>query len=350
MKILTIVGARPQFVKSAAISKEFQLRGINEIIVHTGQHYDKNMSKIFFDELNIPKEKYNLDINQLSHGAMTGRMMEKIESILCIEKPDYLLVYGDTNSTLAGAVAASKLHIDIIHIEAGLRSFNRRMPEEINRVITDNLSKFLFCPSSESVKNLDAEGINNSNSCVHIVGDIMKDTVELFNNSLKKQNKSFDIFVTIHREENITNRQKLSSIISALNHLSKDFSICFPIHPSTQNWIKKLDLKLDFKTIEPLSFTETLSTIKQTKLVITDSGGLQKEAYYLKRPSLIVREQTEWIEMLQEDVNTLCPANYITIIDTVNLKIGKNYKFNESIYGEGNSAKKICDVLLSNGG
>lgn len=348
IKIISVIGARPQFIKSAPLSKYFKASNINEIIIHTGQHYDPEMSKIFFDQLNIPKEKYNLGINQLSHGAMTGRMIEKIEEILLIEKPDFILVYGDTNSTLAAAIAAVKHHIKIIHVEAGLRSFNRKMPEEINRVLTDNISDILFCPSAEAVKNLYQEGINEENAIVSVVGDVMKDAIALFskNNSPYDDDMS-DILVTVHREENITSKEKLSKIVNGLNALSEEYNLIFPLHPSTKKRLQEHNLKLNFKISKPFGFLEMIRKIKGTGLVITDSGGLQKEAYYLEKPSLIIRDQTEWVELLQDNVNTLCPTNSDMIINQAKIKLDEKYNFQRNIYGN-DVSNKIIEIIKKN--
>ena len=350
LKIISVVGARPQFIKSAPVSKAFNENKVNEIIIHTGQHFDPNMSSVFFEQLHIPREKYNLNINSLSHGAMTGRMMEKIETILLKESPDFVLVYGDTNSTLAAALAAAKLHIKIIHIEAGLRSFNRFMPEEINRVLTDNLSYMLFCPSEESVFNLKKEGITaGGDKKINIVGDVMKDAVKLFSSNEKPKKVNNRILVTIHREENIKELSKLKIIIDSLNQLSKQFEIIFPIHPSTTNKIKQNKLSLSFRTIDPLNFIEMINSVKESSLVITDSGGLQKDAYYLETPCVVLRDQTEWIELLKNDVNTLCPINKKDISDLVIKKLNSDYSFDADIYGNGDTANKIVKAILSGG-
>lgn len=343
MKICSVIGARPQFIKSAPLSKKLSERNIEEIIIHTGQHYDKNMSGIFFQQLNIPKEKYNLNINQLSHGAMTGRMIESIEKILLTEKPDYVLVYGDTNSTLAAALAASKLHIKIIHVEAGLRSFNRLMPEEINRLLTDHISEILFCASDDSIKNLTNEGIFKN---VKYVGDIMKDSMIFFGNGNEPTNEdTSDILVTIHREENVTNIKKLTNIVNSLNELSKNFKICFPIHPSTKKRIDQFNLKLEFETQSPVGFLEMIRKIKATKVALSDSGGLQKETYYLERPCVVLREETEWVELLSDNVNSLCNPEKRMIIDLVQEKIGTKFNYNNDMYGSGNTADNIVNLI-----
>ena len=350
MKIISIVGARPQFIKSAPLSIELKKRGDNEIVIHTGQHYDPNMSEVFFKEMSIPKEKYNLGINNLSHAAMTGRMMERIENILIEEKPDFLLVYGDTNSTLAGSLAASKMHIPIIHVEAGLRSFNRRMPEELNRILTDNLSTILFCPSDVAVSNLNNEGISEGWRKISIVGDIMKDTIHLFSQNQKAHKvKNDEILVTLHREENVKSPQKLKEFVAALNELSRHYHINFPIHPSTKNALIKNSISLEFSPIEPQSFTEMIGLINRSKLIITDSGGLQKESYYLNKPALILRDDTEWVELLAEDINTLCPLIAHDIVNEVTRKINEKYIFNPLIYGDGRAAKSMANIIVNGG-
>lgn len=351
MKICTVIGARPQFIKSAPLSKKLSCRNINEIIIHTGQHYDKNMSDIFFKQLNIPKEKYNLNINQLSHGAMTGRMIESIEDILLLEKPDYVLVYGDTNSTLAAAIAASKLHIKIIHVEAGLRSFNRLMPEEINRLLTDHISEILFCASDISIKNLKNEGVHKN---AIYVGDIMKDSMLFFGKENEPTSKDFsDILVTIHREESVKNKRKLTNIVNSLNQLSKKFKICFPIHPSTKKRIEEFNLSLEFETQNPVGFLEMIRKIKGTKVALSDSGGLQKETYYLEKPCIVLREETEWVELLTEGVNSLCSAKEDMIINLVTNKINTKFNYDQDMYGSGDTADKIVNFIeehFSNGG
>tara|TARA_B100001540_G_scaffold316422_1_gene346224 strand:+ start:1980 stop:3059 length:1080 start_codon:yes stop_codon:yes gene_type:complete len=347
-KICSIVGARPQFIKSSPFSaKVAESKCLEEIIIHTGQHYDKNMSEVFFDEMGIPKPKYKLNINNLSHGAMTGKMIEQIEQILIKESPDIVNVYGDTNSTLSGALAASKLQIPLSHVEAGLRSFNKKMPEEINRILTDHVSNLLFCPSEDSLKNLRNENIPDKQQKVIYVGDIMKDSIRLFNQkNLQTTKTRKEILITIHREETVNESNKLREIIVSMNELSKDYEIIFPIHPRTKSKINDLDISIKFKTIEPVSFTEMIKLIKRSDLVITDSGGLQKEAYYLKTPCIITRSETEWVEMLKNDINSLCELNSDLIIETVNKKIKSKYIFDEKIYEvkEGCTNKIISEI------
>lgn len=286
IKIITIIGARPQFIKAAILSKTFSESGkINEVIIHTGQHFDFNMDKIFFNELKIPEPIYNLNINSLSHGIMTGRMLIQIEKILFDEKPDYVLVYGDTNSTLAGALAAKKLYINLIHVEAGLRSFNMRMPEEINRILTDRISDLLFCPTDNAVQNLLNEGFQNFACTIINSGDVMLDLVIYFqktNKDLKNPYLSMKDFIlcTIHREENTQNSDRLISILNGLNRLSREIEIILPLHPRTRKIINDLNLKINFKTIEPVGYFKMMNLLQKCKLVITDSGGLQKEAFF----------------------------------------------------------------------
>jgi len=263
MKLITIIGARPQFIKAAAVSREIaKHNNIKEIIVHTGQHFDANMSEIFFDQMQIPKPDYNLEINSLSHGAMTGRMIEKIEEVLMIEKPDWMLVYGDTNSTIAGSLAAKKLHIKVAHVEAGLRSFNRNMPEEINRILTDKISDLLLCPTDLAVKNLQDEGIANQ-SLAEVVkcGDVMQDAAIFYADMARKPEIELPvkfILVTIHRAENTDDPKRLKSIVNALNEINDNIPIILPIHPRTRKILEKSDLKLDFKLIDPVGYLEMI--------------------------------------------------------------------------------------------
>ena len=349
MKIVTIIGARPQFIKSAPLSIAFKKFNLEEIVIHTGQHFDKNMSEVFFNEMKIPKPKYFLNINSLNHGAMTGRMLEEIEKILILEKPRYVLVFGDTNSTLAGALAASKLHIDVIHVEAGLRSYNRLMPEEVNRVLTDHLSKYLFCPSSSSIHNLEKEGITKTKSRhVSDVGDIMKDSLRLFSEKVGHLNEKKDtILCTIHRQENVGNKNALENIVNNLNELSKKYKIIFPLHPSTKKWIKKFDLKLKFDISEPLGFLEIIKALKECSIVITDSGGLQKEAYYLSKPCLTLREETEWIELLENGCNTVLGNNPKNLVEIVTNKLSEQLSFNSQLYGSGDTSDYIVEEIIN---
>jgi UDP-GlcNAc3NAcA epimerase len=349
MKIVTVIGARPQFIKASALSKLIRKqRNINEIIIHTGQHYDYEMSRIFFKELNIPQPKYNLNIKSKYHGAMTGKRREGREKILVKEKPDYTLVYGDTNSTLAGALASKKLHIPVIHIEAGLRSYNKKMPEEINRVLTDHCSDILFTPSKLAVQNLKHEGMRQ-NSIIN-VGDIMYDVFLSVYKNLKKKKKTYDILVTIHRAENTNSKSKMLNIIKNLNKLSNEYNILFPIHPRTkkamdQYKILKL-LNKKIKVTRPLSYKQTIYYLKYAKLLITDSGGMQKEAFFAKIQTLTIRNETEWPETINAKWNRLVDPKENLICKNVKKYIsfkGSNTK----PYGNGKATKLILKKIES---
>lgn len=357
-KIITVVGARPQFIKAAIVSRQLK-DNFEEIIVHTGQHYDNNMSDVFFEQLRIPKPQYNLGVGSGTHGKQTGKMLEKIEEIIFEEKPDYVLVYGDTNSTLAAALAASKLLIPVIHIESGLRSFNMNMPEEQNRILTDHISKILFCPTQTAVDNLKKEGITNN---VYNVGDVMCDSVlyysKLANKTLKKdtlnlkpiyEKKVIDkwYLTTIHRAENTYDDKNLLEILKALNEL--DELVIFPVHPRIKKMIDDLNNQFKYNNIyfvEPVDYLTMLFLTKNAKKVITDSGGLQKECYILNVPCITVRDQTEWVETLKRGYNTLSKPVYEELKEKIeNAQIVDSNKIN--YYGDGNSSKKIVNVLCS---
>ena len=328
MKIVTIIGARPQIIKAAALSraiKEYQKNDVREIIVHTGQHYDENMSQVFFDELDIPKPDYNLHVGSASHGVQTARMTEGIERILLDEQPDYIVMYGDTNSTLAGAVAASKIHIPIVHIEAGLRSFNKSMPEEINRIVCDHCSTLLFTPTATGYENLKHEGFKIGNEGPYTIdnpkichcGDIMYDNSLHFAklsaahtdivNRLQLENNGY-ILATIHRYSNTDNPEHLNAIFEALTQIAKETEIVLPLHPRTSkslqvNLRKELRETLEntpgIKLIAPASFFEMIELERHSRLIMTDSGGVQKEAYFFKKPGIILRPETEWVEIVE---------------------------------------------------
>lgn len=354
LKILTIVGARPQFIKAAAVSHSFKANDqIEETILHTGQHYDRDMSDVFFEEMSIPQPKYNLDIGGLSHGAMTGRMLELIEEVCVKEKPNVLLVYGDTNSTFAGALAAKKLQIKVAHVEAGLRSYNMKMPEEINRILTDRISDYLFCPTDKAIANLINEGISGQNIHVENTGDVMYDAIKLFTSASKKP--SFDLptdfaLCTIHRAENTDDLDRLSEIFLALNCISKQFPIVLPIHPRTKMKLKELNIELNSNVLltSPVSYFEMLYLLKYSSIVLTDSGGLQKEAFFLKRPCVTLRDETEWIELVASGFNVLVGAKSKNIIDGFSSQVSKNHDFgsSETFYGLGNASELIIKSLL----
>jgi UDP-GlcNAc3NAcA epimerase len=353
MKILTILGARPQFIKAAALSREFKKHSeINEVIIHTGQHFDQNMSDIFFKEMEIPKPDYFLDINSLNHGAMTGRMMEKIETIIEKENPDFVLVYGDTNSTLAGAITAKKRHIKLIHVEAGLRSFNMNMPEEINRILTDRISDYLFCPTPQSQKNLIKEGFANFNCKVEVVGDVMEDAIRFYSEKASQQSKILVknklkkyILCTIHRQENTDDLVRLTQIINAINEINSTIQVVLPLHPRTKTIISKNNLQLNAKIIDPVGYFDMLNLTKNAKLVLTDSGGLQKEAFILKKFCITLRDETEWVELVENKVNFLAGANTKKIVLLTLNKLKTSFTCNKNLYGGGKASEKIVGFL-----
>lgn len=352
MKILTILGARPQFIKAGSISREIaKQNNIQEVIVHTGQHYDANMSDIFFEEMKIPKPNYFLGIGGKSHGAMTGQMIEKIEEVALKERPDWILVYGDTNSTLAGAIVASKLHIKLAHIEAGLRSFNMKMPEEVNRILTDRVSQILFCPTDVAIQNLKNEGYENLDCKIIKSGDVMQDGAMFYKDlSVKPDCQLNDKYVlsTIHRAENTDDINRLTSIIEALNEINKTTQVILPLHPRTKNIIKENGINIDFTIIEPVGYLEMIWLIDNCDLIMTDSGGLQKEAFFFAKPCITLRDETEWIELVNNGVNSLVGANKQNILKAYN-----NYeqldmdKFNIDLYGTGTASKMIVDNLIN---
>jgi len=312
-KVVTVVGARPQFVKAATISRAIdQTPDMQEVMIHTGQHFDANMSDIFFDELGIPKPAYSLDVHGGNHGQMTGRMLEKIETVLVEEKPDWVLVYGDTNSTMAGSLAAAKLHIPVAHVEAGLRSFNRRMPEEVNRVLTDHVSNILFCPTFAAVKNLQNEGVTDQ---VHHVGDVMYDAtldaIERFNanpNSALVASLKGTLYTlsTIHRAENTDSAESLSEVVEFLRDNSAGMKIVLPLHPRTKAAADRFGVSLEgIDIIDPVGYLEMAGLIANCTQVFTDSGGLQKEAYFHAKPCITLRSETEWPETIDAGWNRL---------------------------------------------
>lgn len=355
IKVLTVIGARPQFVKAGALSRAFQKTDrIEEVIVHTGQHFDENMSEVFFEEMNIPKPKYNLQINSLDHGAMTGRMLEGIEEILKIEKPDLLLVYGDTNSTLAGALAAKKLHVKVAHVEAGLRSFNMEMPEEVNRILTDRISDYLFCPTDTAIKNLEHEGYGNIACDVVKSGDVMQDAAYFYAEiSNQKSTIIAELglekfcLATLHRAENTNDPEKLKEIVRALNQIhTEKIPVVLPLHPRTKAKLKTFGLELKVNTIDPVGYFDMIELIKQCDLVITDSGGLQKEAFFFKKHCITMREQTEWVELISEGVNVLVGSDQTKIIDAVEKMLGQKSDFDKDLYGNGRACENIINHIL----
>jgi UDP-GlcNAc3NAcA epimerase len=355
MKVLTIVGARPQFIKAAAVSREIQKRPhIKEIIVHTGQHYDNNMSEVFFQEMEIASPKYNLAINQGAHGQMTAKMLEAIEKIILQENPNLVMVYGDTNSTLAGALAASKLHIPIAHVEAGLRSFNMRMPEEINRILTDRISTFLLCPTDIAVTNLNNEGYPYQNSFVSKTGDVMQDaamyyaqfssTKSTIIDRLNLGNEPF-ILCTIHRAENTDNEERLREILDSLDELTEKFNIICPIHPRTSKIIKDQGISTKAHLIDPVGYFDMIELLKHCEMVLTDSGGLQKEAFFFQKQCVTMREETEWVELIDIGANRLAGTDKQKIIDSVEEAQSTNVDFQIDLYGMGNASENILNLI-----
>ena len=342
-KIVTVLGARPQFVKAAVLSRIInKYSEIEEVIIHTGQHFDANMSQIFFDEMEIPPPKYNLNIHGLQHGAMTAQMLEKIEEILLIEKPDAVVVYGDTNSTLAGALAAKKLHLKVVHIEAGLRSFNMKMPEEINRIITDRLSDLLLCPTETAITNLTKEGFDNFNAKVVKTGDIMKDAVCFYSQkSLEKSTiiKRLElipeqfVLATIHRPENTDHSYNLNSIFKGLETIAKEMKVVLPIHPRTRNILEKNQTNFNISFIDPVGYFDMLALLKHCKLVVTDSGGLQKEAYFNQKYCIIAREETEWIELVQNGLAKIVGSDSQKLKEAFNFFKQNSFNSETQLYG-----------------
>lgn len=350
MKILTILGARPQFIKAGAVSRILKIEEVEEIILHTGQHFDDKMSDVFFKDLEIPKPDINLNINSLSHGAMTGRMMEGIENEIKKHSPDIVMVYGDTNSTIAGALAAKKLHVKVAHVEAGLRSFNMKMPEEVNRILTDRISDFLFCPTETAVKNLAKEGFKNFNCRVDNVGDVMYDAVMHYKNKAIKPSVDLPddfILLTIHRAENTDNKKRMQSIFQALNEICETTNIVCPLHPRTKKILEKSNIKIhnNLKIIDPVGYFEILFLLNNCKMVMTDSGGLQKEAYFFKKLCITLRDETEWTELTEKGFNYLAGANKEKIISLYNNLKDKDIVFSDSIYGDGNASGKILKII-----
>lgn len=354
MKILSIIGARPQFIKASPVSREIDRHAdIEEIIVHTGQHFDPNMSKIFFDQMKIPEPDYNLGINSLRHGAMTGRMLEEIEKVLIDENPDWVIVYGDTNSTLAGSLAAKKLKFKVAHIEAGLRSFNMNMPEEINRILTDRISDILFCPTQTAIDNLANEGYDKLGCKIIFSGDVMLDAALLYSKKAKKPIEDISsqyILATIHREENTTDEERLKSIYNALKIISKEIQIIIPIHPRTRKQLSELhstSQERNIKLINPLGYLEMLYLIKHCSLVITDSGGLQKEAYFFEKPCITIRDETEWTELVKYGYNIIAGTNSDNIIDAYDLMKDRKIQFSYKLFGSGNASQIIVNEILA---
>jgi UDP-GlcNAc3NAcA epimerase len=353
VRIVSVIGARPQFVKAAPLSRALRGAGHQEFLVHTGQHYEPNMSGLFFEELDIPKPDVNLSIGSGLHGAQTGAMLARLEEVLVKEKPERVLVYGDTNSTLAGALAAAKLHIPVAHVEAGLRSFNRAMPEELNRIIADHLSNILLCPSRTAVENLKQEGVTEG---VHLVGDVMYDAVLQFSHqaegrshvlkNLELEPKRY-LLATVHRAENTDDPERLKSILSAFSEITEP--VVFPVHPRTRKIIAEqasLSFPANVRAIEPVGYLDMLMLERQARMILTDSGGMQKEAYWLGVPCITLRDETEWVETVEAGWNVLVGANRSRIIEAVR-SFGPVESSRPPVYGDGRVAELCVRVLES---
>lgn len=358
MRVVTVLGARPQFIKAAAVSRIFATTfGVEEIIIHTGQHFDHDMSDIFFTELDIPRPDINLGVAGLGHGAMTGRMLEGIERALLEYTPDMLLVYGDTNSTLAGALAAAKLHIPVAHVEAGLRSFNRTMPEEINRILADHVSDVLFAPTEKAVRNLSLEGVPSAR--VHNVGDVMLDValfygervgIEIPHAVASAVESEEYILVTLHRAENTDSEQRMRTIVDAFEQVKKEIPLVFPLHPRARKQFEIFGL-MDrilsaVHVIAPVGYLEMVALERNAKLIITDSGGVQKEAFFYSRPCVTLRDETEWTELVGLGWNRLCaPTDSLAIVEAVFSSLGAIGQLGVAPYGDGKASEKIVNIL-----
>jgi len=359
MKIATIVGARPQFIKAAVLSRAIKLHPeVTEILIHTGQHYDKNMSEVFFEEMEIPKPDHFLYISGLSHGAMTGRMIEEVEKLLLEIKPDYLVVFGDTNSTLAPALAAKKIGIRTVHIEAGVRNFDEYMPEEINRYLVDRLAEINFCCSSLGEENLKKEGFGTGiiKSEVYNYGDVMYDAALFYEKKsdalstiLDKLNlKNTDyVICTVHREGNTNDAGKLTEIISALNIINETIPVIVPIHPRTKKKLADYGLTANFTCIDPVGYFDMIQLVKGARYVITDSGGLVREAYFFKRPSLVLMESPFWPELVDGGYCLSTQLVKEEIIKEFNLLDTTNKDYDSCIFGDGNAGEKIITQIIA---
>ena len=349
MKIVSVIGARPNFIKCAPLSREIR-KEFDEVTIHTGQHYDYEMNKIFFKELNIPEPDYHLGVGSGSHGEQTGEMLKRIEEVLMKEVPDLVLVYGDTNSTLAGALAASKLHIKVGHIEAGLRSFDRRMPEEINRVLTDHCSDLLFCPTETAVRNLEVEGITNG---VYLTGDVMVDALNENIEIAEKRSRILDemdlkpegyCLATVHRAENTDDFERLKSIADAFCEIE---NLVFPCHPRTEKCLREFglwdELVESVKVIKPVGYLDMLMLERNAKKILTDSGGVQKEAYILKVPCVTLRENTEWVETVEGGWNVLVGADKEKIVEMVNEFEPEGAQ--RDVFGSGDVSEGIMEII-----
>ncbi len=356
-KLLTVVGARPQFIKASAVSRALrEAREFTEVLVHTGQHFDANMSAVFFEELAIPAPAYDLEVRSLPHGAMTGRMLERVEKVLERERPDAVLVYGDTNSTLAGALAARKLDLRVVHVEAGLRSFNPRMPEEINRVLTDRISDLLCCPTPRAVANLRAEGFDAMPCRVALTGDVMHDTALYYRGLAERRTTTLDrlglrgrdfALCTLHRAENTDDVARLSELVRALHDVARVMPVVLPLHPRTAAVVKRERMALDLTVIDPVGYLDMVSLITGSRVVLTDSGGLQKEAFFFGRPCVTLRDETEWTELVEGGFNRLAGARHEAIVAAFQDALASRPDFSVELYGGGRAAANIVRELRS---
>ncbi len=357
MKITTIIGARPQFIKAAAVSRALGKHpGIYETIVHTGQHYDRNMSEVFFSELAIPEPHINLGVSGGSHGKMTGTMLAAIEEVLTGDPPDFLLIYGDTNSTLAGALAAAKIHVPVAHVEAGLRSFNRRMPEEVNRVVADHVADLLLTPTDTATANLAAEGVAAEK--VHQVGDVMFDAALFYGSKADRESKILEtlglednnyVLATVHRQENTDSPDRLQAITSALESIAEDIAVVLPLHPRTRKLLDAggyLGRKNGVRVIDPVGYLDMVMLERGATVIATDSGGVQKEAFFHSTPCVTLRDETEWVELVEMGWNRLAPPGQADIAASIRSALG-SVGTTGAPYGDGEAAGKILDVLAA---
>lgn len=354
-KILTVIGARPQFIKASVVSRALSsFENLREVIVHTGQHFSEAMSDIFFDELRIPRPAFNLGIDSLSHGAMTGRMLEAIENVLKAEAPDFVVVYGDTNSTLAGALAAAKLNIPVAHVEAGLRSFDMRMPEEINRILTDRISTLLFCPTRTAVKNLEFEGFADFPAQIIETGDVMLDAIQshrslarLPDNTATRLPAHLKDFVlaTIHRAENTDDLKRLLGILSALEEIHRSVPVLLLLHPRTRKILVANRIEPKICVADPVGYLEMIFLLDRCRLVMTDSGGLQKEAFFMGKYCLTLRDNTEWTELIEAGVNLLVGTEPESILSGFQACLTQRYDPKISPYGDGHAGERIADRI-----
>lgn len=358
MKIATIVGARPQFIKAAVVSRALRETGtFDELIIHTGQHYDQNMSAVFFKELDMPRPQYNLRVGSCRHGQQTGRMLEAIERVFLKERPEWCIVYGDTNSTLAGALAAAKMHIPVAHVEAGLRSFDHRMPEEINRILTDHSSDLLFAPTREASRNLEREGIPRSR--IHVVGDVMYDAALYYGRRAEEQSllirqlglssKQY-ILATLHRAENTDDLQRLHVIVKGLTAIAREFPVVLPVHPRTRKVLTESgflgEIAPYIRLVEPLGYLDMMMLEKHAKLIATDSGGVQKEAFFHGVPCVTFRGSTEWVELLELGWNRLAPPVNVAVIESgLRDALRSSPDCGANPYGDGHAAEHIVRIF-----